>query len=431
MSPTRIRVVRVKCPLGAGAVLAVAALTARGVAQTDAADGVTAAGDSPLLEREQLTGNWWGARDRLAEIGLTFDPFVVADFSKNTRGGADTEGSAFRHVLSLNMSADFETMFGLTGGSAYIDFHQQAGQFGSDEVGDWQWVGSWDADGLTQLSELWYQQEFFDGALRIKAGKIDANYEFAYTDLGWQFVHGSASYPATNVLMPTYPEPATGACVFLYPNDVWSFGLGLFDGAAGEGIRTGGRGPATFFGDPADLYLIAEVGLAWGSGEDGRPGRLGVGGWRHTGEFERWDGEMEEGTNGFFLVFDQMIWVEVPAGEDEVPVLAQGIGAYLQYDRADPDVFDLTQHFGIGATWRGAINGRDDDVIGIGASLVDFTDEESAGYIDDPETAFEAFYRVQFTPAASVQPYAQYISNPGGAGLDDAVNLGLRIEIAF
>ncbi|HZW10071.1 MAG TPA: carbohydrate porin [Phycisphaerales bacterium] len=400
-------------------------------AQTEAPSPSFPSDDPPLQEREQITGGWWGARDRLAAAGLTFDPFVVVDFSKNTRGGADTEGSALRHLLSLNMSADFDAMFGLTGGSAYIDFHQQAGQLGSDEVGDWQWVGSWDADGLTQVSELWCQQELFEGALRIKAGKIDANYEFAYTDLGWQFVHGSSSYPATNALMTTYPEPATGACLFVYPDDAWSFGAGLFDGAAGEGIRTGGRGPATFFGDPADLYLIAEVGLAWGSGEGGRPGRVGVGAWRHTGSFERWDGGMEGGTNGLFLVVDQMIWVEEPAPEGEVPVLAQGVGAYVQYDRADPDVLDLAQHFGIGATWRGAISGRDDDVAGIGASLVQFTDAEAAGYADEPEAALEAFYRVQVTPGASVQPYAQFIYNPGGAGLDNAVNLGFRVEVAF
>lgn len=389
------------------------------------------AADAPITERDQLTGNWWTARDTLAETGLSFDPFAIVDFSKNTRGGADTEGSAFRSLLSLNMTADLDALFGLTGATVYVDFHQQSGQLGSDEVGDWQWVGSWDAEGLTQISELWYEQELAEGAWRFKLGKIDANNEFAYTDLGWQFVHGSASYPATSSLMPTYPNPATGALVFFYPDDHWSFGAGVFDGAAQEGYATGGRGPATFFGDPADLYLIGEVGYAWSLGEDEKPGRIAIGGWRHTGEFDRWDGGVEEGTNGFFAVCEQMVWMEEPPEEEAGITDIQGVGLYLQYDWADADVFDLTQHLGVGATWRGAFDGRDDDVIGLGLSLVDFTDDGNAGYTDDPETAVEAFYRWQVIPSSAVQSYAQYISNPGGAGLDDALNLGVRLEVWF
>lgn len=389
------------------------------------------ADDPPFWERDQLTGTWWGARDTLADAGLTFDPYAVVDFSKNTRGGADTQGSAFRSLLSLNATAGLDTILGLTGASVFVDFHQQSGQFGSDEVGDWQWVGSWDADGLTQVSELYFEQELAEGTWRFKLGKIDANNEFAYTDLGWQFVHGSASYPATNALLPTYPNPATGAAVFFYPDDHWSFAAGVFDGAAQEGHATGGLGPATFFGDPADLYFIGEAGYAWSLGEDAKPGRVNAGLWRHTGSFDRWDGGVDDGTTGFYAVAEQMVWIETEPEEDAGITEIQGVGIYAQLDWADGAVFDLEWHLGFGATWRGGIDGRDDDVLGLGVSLVDFTEDAAAGYADDPEAAVEGFYRWQVIPSSAVQPYVQFISNPGNAGLDDAVNLGVRLEVWF
>ena len=231
--------------------------------------------------------------------------------------------------------------------------------------------------------------------------------------------------------MPTYPTPATGGGVFFYPDDHWSFAAGVFDGAAQEGYATGGLGPATFFGDPADLYFIAEAGYAWSLGEDAKPGRVNAGVWRHTGSFDRWDGGVDGGTTGFYAVAEQMVWIETEPEEDAGITEIQGVGLYAQLDWADPAVFDLEWHLGFGATWRGAIDGRDDDVLGLGVSLVDFTEDAAAGYADDPEVAVEGFYRWQVIPSSAVQPYVQYISNPGNAGLDDAVNLGIRLEVWF
>jgi len=158
----------------------------------------------------------------------------------------------------------------------FVNFQNRNGPNGSDEVGDFQFVDKWDADGLTQIGEFWFEYEFNDGEIRLKVGKVDANWEFAYTDLGWEFVHGSASYPATNTLLPTYPEPATSINIFLYPDDFTSISLGVYDGAIQEGFRTGSRGPSTFLGDPADLFLIVEIGKNWYI--MGIPGRLAGGG---------------------------------------------------------------------------------------------------------------------------------------------------------
>ncbi len=147
-------------------------------------------------------------RDDLAEAGITFAPYVIIDWSQNVQGGLDIEHSALRHLLSVNATIDMTRMLGWSTGKFYIDFQNQNGDAGSDSIGDYQTVGSWDADGLSQISELWFEIELAEGAWRIKVGKVDANWEFAYSELGYEFVHGSVSYPATFYLLPMYPDPA-------------------------------------------------------------------------------------------------------------------------------------------------------------------------------------------------------------------------------
>ena len=322
-------------------------------------------------------------------------------------------------------------MLGLPSGKVYVDFMNQHGQPGSDEVGDYQYVGSWDADGLTQINELWFEYEFAEGLVRTKVGKVDANWEFAYSELGWEFVHGSASYPATALVLPTYPDPATSVNVFVYPAEWLSWGTGVYDGALQEGVRTGARGPSTFWGSPADLFVISELGLNWRVSGAGLPGRVGVGGWHHTGSFERFEGGEEEGTSGFTFVLDQMVWAEQAASEEAVDFESQGLGIFAQYDWADPEVMEAEHHLGGGVTWRGAIPGRDEDLLGVLVSWVHFSDEAGADFSDSYELATELTYKAWVTGAAAVQPYVQHVANPGGAGLRDAVNVGVRVTVNF
>jgi len=391
--------------------------------------GVQAEEAAPWWAREQFSGDWWGVREGLEKAGIVFEPYVVIDWSKNLSGGVDTRGEAFRHIFSFNVAFDFTKLLRWESGTVFVDFQNQNGQNGSDEVGDFQLANNWDQDGLTRISELWFEYEFNEGAVRIKVGKVDANNEFAYTEFGWEFVHGSASFPATNFLLPTYLDPATSVNVFFYPSDSTSLGFGIYDGAFQEGVRTGLRGPSTFFGPPADLFFIVELGYNWYL--EGLPGRVAIGGWYHNGDIDRFDGGVDSGTGGFHLVIDQMLWCERPSDDEGADFYDQGVGFFFQYDLADADVASIDHHIGAGLTWRGMLPGRDDDLAGMGLSWVHFAHDPNAGFTDDSETAFEAFYKAQVTPAVTVQPYVQYIANPGGVNLDDAVNIGVRSEWWF
>ncbi len=342
--------------------------------------GVCATGQSALAGEDIAADN----------MGVTFEASITTDWSNNLHGGLNTEGSTFRHLFNGNLILDTDRLMGWQGGTFFLNFQNHNGPDATaDDVGDAQAFSNIDADGRTEIAELWFEQVTSDGAIRVKVGKVEANAEFAYVDNGGEFINSSMGFSPAVFVLPTYPDPAMSVNLFVYPTDGFYAGAGLYDGSLNEGVPTGSRGPKTFFEHPADLFVIGEAGLTWGGEGDDLPGRLAAGGWWHTGTFVRFDGMTDEETGGFYIVFDQTLSQEKPGDPDD----GQGLGLFLQYGYADADVSMIEHHAGGGLAWTGPIDGRDDDVLGIGVSSVWFSDEPGAGLTDDTETAVELFYK--------------------------------------
>jgi porin len=374
---------------------------------------------------EHLLGDLGGFRTNLAERGISIDPVLTADFVKNTRGGIDTEGSAFLHLFNLYVTVETEPLFGLKGGTFYADLLTQHGQSPTDEVGDYALTDELDYGGRTQVNEIWYEQKMLDDVLRVKVGKIDANTEFCYAENSFDFSNGGLNYAFPNTqfnFMPTAPDPSFGATVFVYPRHDFYVAGGIFDGALQEGFA-GDYGPSTVFGPPADLYLVGEVGYTFAVRDT--PWRVAAGAFHHTGTFDVFGGGTQDGNTGFYALLDATLWKENPADEED----QQGLGAFFVYDTADSDVTEVDQHFGGGLAWTGAIESRDDDVVGLGASYSHFAG--GAGFEDTGELVFEAFYKIAITEYLSVKADVQYVKDPGGAGLDDAIVGLVRVQVAF
>lgn len=364
------------------------------------------------------------AREKLAEAGFSFEAALIADLSKNISGGASKAGT-FRHLFDFSVELDLGPIVGVEGVTFFADFQTKEGQDGSVETGDLQAYSNIDAPDFTALYEVWYEHVFSEGGLRIKAGKIDANSEFAFVEHGSEFIHSSPGFSPTLFALPTYPDPAFGAVGFVGEGGGSYAGLGVFDGALQEGISTGTRGPSTLFGAPADLFWIAEVGHAWG-GDNALPGRLAIGLWHHTGTFAWFSGGTTSGATGTYLVFDQLLHKEIEDSGD-----TQGLGLFVQLGAADEDLSPIAYHVGVGAQREGLLPGRDADVLGLMASWALLSDEPGAGFSDDVELAVELFYKLQLGEGLSLKPDLQYIANPGGAGLDNAWVATLRLEWVY
>ncbi len=382
----------------------------------------------PWWKWSRVTGDWGGLRSRLEKAGVILKGSYIVDVSWVGSGGVRRRNTT-RSLLDVNLTLDLEALFGLKGATLFADYYSQVGRDGSKDVGDIQAFSNIDSDNVHQLAELWYEQWLFENRFRLKVGKVEASSEFAYVDSAGEFIHSSPGFSPTILSFPSYPDPAMSVNVFIYPIEGIYFGLAVYNGALNDGVRTGRRGPSTFFNNVKsdDYFLIGELGITWSDSANWGAGRFVVGPWYHSGDFARFDGGSESGTEGVYLVFEQRIWRENPGVKDD----EQGLSVFFQYGYADERVSEMTHHVGFGLFLVGPISGRDDDSAGIMVSFVDLSDASGAGFTQD-ETALELFYRLQVTPHISVKPDLQYIIDPSGdRSIKDALVGTLRFEITL
>lgn len=423
--------------------------------------GVTPAacanGEGPMnwLESEALTGDWWGHRSRFEDAGFSLGAAYTAEFSSVLRGGVQQAGS-FRNLFTLDATIDFERVLGVHGGLLFAQFLSVDGESGgSADSGDLQVYSNIESErSLDTIYELWIEQHFFSDRLRVKAGKIDANSEFAFVEIAGDFANSSAGFSPTLVGFPTYPDPATGVGIFatLYEGERWtaSGGYGFFDGALGvDGVPTGRRGPQSFFSSRQsdDYFHVGQIELDWHSlshsGILPSQGRFSFGGWWHTGDFERFDGDNADGTGGLFMTAEaRLLDFDTPSliqsqdhqmapANSQLDASQRGLYAFVQAGVADDAVSEVAWHLGGGVVARGPIAARPHDSAGLYLSHAALSEDGPAGP-GASEFVADAFYRLQLTPAIFVQPELQYIVNPSGRDdLDDALVAGLRIGVTF
>lgn len=386
-------------------------------------------GHSPIWTWSRATGDWGGARTGLEDHGVTFAGSYTLDWQSLWSGGV-SKSAATRSALDFNVTFDSLKLLKYEGGTLYADFYT-TDMHERPDTGAIQSISSLETGvDVTELAELWYEQVLLGGVLRVKVGKVDANSEFAFTAPSGEFMNGSAAVDPNILGMPTWPDPATGVNLFVYPVERWYIGGGWYDGALGvDGIGTGRRGPSTFFTDEQsdDWFFIGETGLTWTALGSMARGRAGVGAWHHTGEWEEFDSGVEDGTTGLYLFGEQLVWDTTREdAEDD-----RGLWVFGQYAYADGSVSEIEHHIGAGLVLHGTFAGREDDAVGVYASWAGLTDDPDAGF-DGNETALEVFYKIMVTPFFSVKPDLQYFINPGGdPEIDDALVGGLRLEVVF
>jgi porin len=420
--------------------------------------------------RDTLTGDWGGLRTRLEERGLTVDMTYIAEMLVSA-GAEEADGGIFRGDLTIDLIFDTEQAGWWKGGEFGMQFMTEHGASLTDRyIGDFQILSNIDGPDFAQLNQVWYRQEFLDGKLWFKLGKLDANEDFAWANYTGEFLNSSAAFSPT-VQLVTYPDPDLGILVGAQPWEWFSLQIGVYNQNA-----DGGRPLGRVFTELKDPLVLVQPEFHYNIRQ--HPGNLRLGYWwsgqsapllgleeeesaasgpadwlalygevRQSGLARTYlstigsqvaasladrittrllDRRDERGhSHGFYLTWDQQVYRENPDVEDDV----QGIGLFAQYGWADRAVSEANHYAGLGMEWTGAFPRRDDDIFGVGVFHVRFSGR--AGFEKRHETAVELFYKAQLTPWMSVKPDVQVIVNPGGSDARTAVAAGLRMEIAF
>ncbi len=374
---------------------------------------------------DKATGDWGGARQRLEAAGVTIEAdFELAGFS-NFYGGLRTNTLVAASTSDLSLGIDAGKFLGWGGARFFVDLEDHAGRNPSKVlVGDLQIFDKQNTMPYLQIFELWYQQKFCNGKLRIKIGKVDANTEFSVVDNGLPFLNSSSQVSPTLFVFPTTPDPMPSANVFFTPCKSWYLSFGAYyanrSDRFGELIDNPATAQLTEFG----AFLIGETGLKWElSPFFPYAGNVRTGFWDHTGIFTRFDGSEQQGAYGGYAILDQTLWQ--PSGE---PADGRGVRAFLEYGRTQKTIDPIYQHIGGGGTWTGLFACRPEDIAGLCAQYAYL--DSGAGLPFSYELALEAFYRFKIISWATLQPDLQYIVHPGGK-YPDALVATMSMKVDF
>jgi carbohydrate-selective porin OprB len=341
------------------------------------------------------------------ERGFSGQLSLVNDWSKNFFSARTAPGFINRYSLDLAVGLVGDKTLPWKGASAFVRLKHHRGDQGCEYVGDSQGFSNIDDVPRTHLYELWFQQRAFDDALRIKAGKIDANSEFAVAQNAGDFLNSSMGYSPTILALPTYPEPQPGLSAFVRVHPHYLISAGVF--------RTARAGP----------MLLLEGAREWSAGDRELDGRMSLGFWRVDGPLERFDGDRDAGAQGFYSVLEQSVWKRGGSSE-------QKLSGFLQFGHANGEVSSFTHHLGAGVVLNSPFAIRPHDSAGFGGTWVKFSDDRAAGFQRSAETAFEFYYKFSIYRFFSVVPDMQYIRNPGGLiQQSDALVLTPRVNLSF
>lgn len=398
-----------------------------------------------------LTGDWAGARERLAQSGVRLDLNYVGAALSNVSGGS-RRGSVYQGRLTFALNADLERAAGWTGARFQVSALQLHGRSLTEPyVRNILTASAIEAAPSTRLFTAWLEQDLLGGAVSIRAGKLAADEEFFTSDQASTFANATFGWPAIAAVDlpaggPVYPLGAPGVRLRADLAKGLSIAAGVFSGdpvgaAAADPQRRNRAGLRFPVGN--DAFSIAELAYAPEGGVFGRPATFKLGGWYHSGRFETFSAGNPEtgnaaarrGNYGVYGIADATLWRA--AGSDE-----GGLGAFARIGGAPGGRSPISFYVDGGVTYKGLL--QNDDVLGLAfahARISDplrkrdrdaWTQAGGDGPLRHSESLVELTYLAQVTPWWTVQPSIELVFNPGAETRNrNALILGLRTTVVF
>jgi porin len=410
------------------------------------ADGEAGAEDAEVeesLEEEEL-GLIRRLPHSLRDGAWTLEYIYTGESFTKAHGGLSSDTATnYRSNTDIVSIIDTERMNWWEGGRIFVYGQNVFGKtLSSRYVGDTQLFSNIDSTisddarpHFTSIAEYWYEHFTGDNRWRFKIGKQDANADFAYSDLGGEFVHSSFGLPPM-IPLPTFPSQALGVATFLNLTEGAAIGVGVYDGTAPDGPQ-GVRWGFDTLGHNGAISLF-QLELKPQLGKNGQlPNSTRVGMWHHS-DSDVWTEYTTDPSPrtfvqnyGFWSTMDQLIWKEEYGTDDE-----QGLGLFGMFGWAPGNRNAIQESYGLGVVYKGLLPNRDFDVFGIGMADILFSGPyrqvslAEGTVVGSYENAIEVFYKYIASPYISVQPDIQFIANPSGQ-YRDALVPGLRFEVVL
>jgi len=160
-----------------GSVFAIAVFVVTDVARA----GDVAATHAPAEPSPWLFGDWNGERARLKERGIDFQFGYTGEAAYNATGGI-REDAAYADQYVAGITLDLDKLAGIPAAQFQATVTQRTGRNLSDdaELGTLQQVQEVYGRGqTTRLTQFWYRQQFADGLIDWKVGRLGVGEDFA------------------------------------------------------------------------------------------------------------------------------------------------------------------------------------------------------------------------------------------------------------
>lgn len=346
-------------------------------------------------------------------------------------GGVAT-GGAYLDNLDLTAEIDGERAFGVPGLTlfAYV-LYDNGREFAAPFAGAAQGISNIEAVRAWRLYEAWADWSAGGGSLRV--GLYNLNSEFDVNETGALFLnpaHGiGTDYAQSGTNGPSIFPVTSLAVRYRAAVGAWQWQVAALDGVPGDP-----EDPASNrvrFAEGDGVLVAGEVARAFASG------RLAVGAWHYTADFEdvhdvdaNGDPVRRRCANGAYGIVEGRLYSEA----DE----SQGLSAFVRLGAANGRVHQFRSYVGAGVAYTGALPGRAADQVGLAVASAANGERYRAALalagtpLDRRETIWELAYRVQLREDFYVQPDVQYVVNPStDPALDDAWVVGLRFQAAW
>jgi porin len=419
--------------------------------QPDKAKGILPIPDysGDLLQRSYLTGDWYGARSKLANKGITLDFNFTQVAQSIVKGGRDND-TDYGGSLDYLFKFDLQQMGAVPGGIFTFRAETRYGESVNNDTGA---ILPVDTRGLFPLTdrpndtipitvtELNYTQ-FLSPHFGVFIGKLqtldgDPN-EFSSGRGRSQFMNSNFIF--NSALALTTPYSTLGAGGIWLPTENISVSTSFIntkDSSTTSGFENLNNGWT--WNTEADFqYRLGKL-----------PGGVNVGvNYAFAGDFSQIDGTLSliRGTGltlphtsdswALYTSFWQYLYTPDDTSKhinhrDGKPDL-RGIGVFGRLGYGDPSTNPVHWSTSIGLGGRGMIPTRDQDTFGV--SYVYTALQNNRDYtvlnISEYTQGTEAYYNIAFTPAVNLTFDVQWIEG-GAQSIPAATILGMRLNLRF
>jgi porin len=410
-------------------------------AQTDSqttSPAPASASPPPPAPRQYALGDWGGERTRLANKGVTFDFFYVADLLSNPVGGLTQRNTGWGRIRGT-VDVDFGKLTGWHG----LTFHATGlWQFGTNLGAN---IGSIaNPSGLvsahtTRLDSFWLQQSFLHDRLFLRAGQFAGLDFYGVQEYGGSYVIEPLDYALGNLFPTTFesfnPAATPAAEIRVIP---WRT---LYVKAA---VLSGNRDPynqdttgfnfqikdSPVFVDEIG-YFINPIEAPGDKPRKTYPGHYKFGSAYNAGKFPNAQGVEYPGNYLIYAGANQAVY---RTSADST----QGLDLLAAWDWSPPDSNRQNTQTTLGARYNGPFSARPQDSVAFAFIYSRIADPYRAIGISPglpllgSEKAIELNYAAYIRPYLLFEPVFQYYDDVGAnSHIPNAAVFGFRVKVDF